>query len=564
MKNFLRKIDSYLFLIVVLAALLRFTNISSMPPALNWDEISHGYNAYSILTTGKDEWGVTLPTIFRAYGDYKLPTYIYLTAVSEKFFGLTEFAVRLPSVLAGIETVVFTYLLVLVLFKKKSLANLSALLVAVEPWSFFLSRAAFEANLSLFFIVSGIYFFVKSLEDYRFLISSSILLGLSVWTYNSARVFVPLILLALILIYWAELKAEYRKNRKRIILPLLIFAFFFIPMFIQLAMPAGQARYGKVSIIDEGAIAKIEEARNTSKLPPVINRLINNRVTYFSEVFIKNWATHYSASFLFFNGGTDYQFSIPGKGIIYWIDILPMIVGLLWLVIKRTKANALLIAWFLLSPIPSALTNEAPHVLRAIVMLPVPMIITSIGVWQIAQWLNLKLKISYKLIIAIYIVLIYVFFENYWIAYTGTYRNNYSWSWQYGYKESVSYIKDHYSRYDKIIVSKKYGEPHEFLLFYLAWNPAKYRDDPNLIRFEQSDWFWVDRFDKFYFVNDWQVPHDKAIFVLESKKETVDCNKSLKCLLITSPGNYPKDWHKLETINFLDGKTAFDILDNQK
>ena len=87
-----------LFLIVVLAFVLRFVQLDSLPPSLNWDEVSHGYNAYSILKTGKDEWGKFLPIIFRAYGDYKLPLYIYITAFSEFIFGLNEFAVRLPSV----------------------------------------------------------------------------------------------------------------------------------------------------------------------------------------------------------------------------------------------------------------------------------------------------------------------------------------------------------------------------------------------------------------------------------------------------------------------------------
>src|SRR3990167_3090742 len=109
--------------IILLAAVLRFFQISSFPPALNWDEVSHGYNAYSILKTGKDEWGVSFPTIFRAYGDYKLPVYIYLVVVSEAVFGLTELAVRLPSVLAGTAMIFFTYLLVKKLLEKTEVSE---------------------------------------------------------------------------------------------------------------------------------------------------------------------------------------------------------------------------------------------------------------------------------------------------------------------------------------------------------------------------------------------------------------------------------------------------------
>ena len=80
-------------------------------------------------------------------------------------------------------------------------------------------------------------------------------------------------------------------------------------------------------------------------------------------------------------------------------------------------------------------------------------------------------------------------------------------------------IKENYDKYDKIIITKKHGEPHEFLLFFWPWDSQKYQDDPNLIRFEQSNWFWVDRFDKFYFVNDWEIPKEEGVFVLESEKE---------------------------------------------
>lgn len=543
-----------------------------LPPSLNWDEVSHGYNAYSILTSGRDEWGVSFPIIFRAFGDYKLPVYIYVTVLSEKLFGVNELAVRLPSALAGVGTVIFTYLLVWELFKKKPLANLSAFLIAVEPWSLFLSRGAFEANLALFFVVSGVYFFLRSLRDLKssfFILPFAFLIGLSVWTYNSARVFVPILVIALIIIYWNELKESFKRHNKTFAFCFLIFALFFVPMFVQLAQPVGQARYGKVSIIDEGSIAKIESARNSSKLPSFLNKALNNRFTYFTQTFVSNWISHYSGSFLFFKGGSDYQFSIPGKGIIYWIDILPMTIGLLWLVLKRSKANALLIAWFLFSTVPSAITNEAPHVLRAILILPVPMIISSIGVFQIASWLSRKLKISEKSVIAIYVVLVYLFLENYGIAYATTYRTNYSWSWQYGYKQIVEYANNHYSDYDQIIVTKKYGEPHEFFLFYLQYGSEKYRNDPKLIRYAQSDWFWVDRFDKFWFVNDWQVKLHSAelssiqeTFVTESK-HSIDCSK-IRCLLITSPNNFPAGWKKLETVNFLDGSPAFELYNNSR
>ena len=75
----------WLLLIVAAGFALRLAAINLIPPSLNWDEVSLGYNAYSLLKTGRDEWGTVLPTIFRAYGDYKLPIYIYLATLSPFF-----------------------------------------------------------------------------------------------------------------------------------------------------------------------------------------------------------------------------------------------------------------------------------------------------------------------------------------------------------------------------------------------------------------------------------------------------------------------------------------------
>ncbi|MEK7113000.1 MAG: hypothetical protein AAB875_06840, partial [Patescibacteria group bacterium] len=260
-------------------------------------------------------------------------------------------------------------------------------------------------------------------------------------------------------------------------------------------------------------------------------------------------------------GGSHYQFSVPNHGLIYTINIVFFLFGLLWLLKSRSKESFFVLGWLFLSPIPASLTREAPHVLRAITMLPIPMIITDLGFIFFLGLLKEK-KIGQAVATIIYLGILFVFAENYLTLYFENYPKKYSWSWQYGYKEAVNYLKVNYGNYDKIIVTKKYGEPHEFFLFFWTWEPDKYRSDLNLIRFSQSDWFWVDRFDKFYFVNDWEVPKGKGIFVLESKKEVVDCTGKIKCLLITSPGNFPEGWENLETINFLDGAPAFEIHEN--
>lgn len=542
-------------LIVALGFGLRFLNVAQVPPSLNWDEVSHGYNAYSILKSGKDEWGVPFPTIFRAYGDYKLPVYIYLTAVSEFFFGLSPFAVRLVSLIGGVVTVIFTYLLASKLFGK-SIGLWAMLLVAIEPWTFFLSRVAVEANLAITFIVMGTYFFLRGVSRPSFLGISAFFLGLSVWTYNSARIFTPLFLFALLYIYRMQLLGLVRKHTLSFFLSFVIVCLFFLPMGYQLLSSQGQARYTKVAILDEGAINSIIEQRSKSRLSPFVKRLFYNKATFFGKRFFGNYLSSFSPSFLLQKGGTNYQYNVPNTGLLYFVDAPFLLLGLLYVFKNRTKSSALLLVWILIGPIAGSLTREAPHTLRDSTSLPTPMILSAVGV---SYGLTFVKGMRKRVFVYVCVLLLLGLSIQYFSVYFSRYPRDYSWSWQYGYAEAVDYAKQHYGEYDRIVVSKKYGEPHEFFLFYLQWSPEKYREDPNLIRFMQSEWYWVDRFGKIYFVNDWDIPHNKATGM--NTEKGIDVPFSGHTLLITSPGNYPSvGWEKVKTILFLDGSPAFDIV----
>ena len=221
----------------------------------------------------------------------------------------------------------------------------------------------------------------------------------------------------------------------------------------------------------------------------------------------------------------------------------------------------MIIGWLILAPIPAAVTTEKYAVIRSTTMLPLVEILTAVGLIFVFERLS-KERIGKALFAFSYFIIIFLLLAKYLSIYFGSYSNNYSWSWQYGYKEIVAYAKENYKSYDQIIVTKKYGEPHEFFLFYWPWNPADYRNDPNLVRFFQSNWYWVDAFDKFYFVNDWDITASYHGFVMESGGR-VDCTAGeVKCLLITSPKNSPEGWKKLEQIDYLDGKSAFEIYEN--
>src|SRR5579883_2284770 len=141
--------------IVVLALALRIWQLGIVPPSPDWDEVALGYNAYSILHTGRDEYGALLPVVMRSFDDYKPALYSYLAIPSIAVFGLTVWATRFPSVVFGVLTVFATYFLVEELFKKKTVSLVSSFLLAISPWHTQFSRIAFESNVGTAFNVFG-------------------------------------------------------------------------------------------------------------------------------------------------------------------------------------------------------------------------------------------------------------------------------------------------------------------------------------------------------------------------------------------------------------------------
>jgi len=154
-----------LVLIVAVAGSIRLLWLGSAPKGVLVDEMHYGYLAYSILETGKDEHGVPFPLIFRGFGDNKLPGQVYTLVPFIKLFGLENFAIRLPSALAGTALVGVAYLLARCLKASKAISLTVAVSVAFMPWTFVLSRFGFESNLALLWWSIGILTALKWLEN---------------------------------------------------------------------------------------------------------------------------------------------------------------------------------------------------------------------------------------------------------------------------------------------------------------------------------------------------------------------------------------------------------------
>jgi hypothetical protein len=344
------------------------------------------------------------------------------------------------------------------------------------------------------------------------------------------------------------------KNFRYLAFSFLAFVVLVLPIVPFVFSGGAVARYKLVSITDDkGLIPRIEERRNLSKLPPLLTRLIHNRYTYNTFYFSKNYVAHFTPNFLFINGAGHRQHHVQGIGELYWIQLPFLLYGLNFLIKRKHGSLKILIPWLLIAFIPVSMTNDSiPNALRTLIAVPVYQIFTAIGLFEVLSMIKdprSKIKVI-LFVLVLFIINFYIYLINYFT----NYPIKYSRDWQYGNKQAVEYIKNNQDKYDLVVFTRHYGEPHIFTLFNLQYDPTKFQSLNNLERFETFDWVRVLRFDKYYFpdLRDEGTRYD----------DIVKANPNKKILFIGKKGDFPEYKEVLERINFLNGDPAFEIVEN--
>jgi len=182
-----------LLIFIVVGALFRLWHLGTLPGMLHRDETSIGYNAYSLLLTGRDEHNVPWPLNFRAFGDYKLPGLIYATIPSIYAFGLTPFAVRLPTALAAILTIPAVFWLSREIGWSNRVSLFVALFLTLDFWHISQARNAYEPIAGLLFSVISFASWLAAKRDPRWYIGAIISYIVSSFFYNVPFLLLPLL-----------------------------------------------------------------------------------------------------------------------------------------------------------------------------------------------------------------------------------------------------------------------------------------------------------------------------------------------------------------------------------
>jgi len=534
-----------LLAIIVLATVLRFYQLGQNPPSLDWDETAHGYNAYSILKTGRDEYGYKFPLSFRSFDDYKPPLYTYLVVPSIALFGLNNFAVRFPSATLGVLAVVFCYFMVFELFKNRNIALLSSLFLAISPWHLQFSRVAFETNSAIFWSVLGTWAFLRGLRSQGIKITlwmslAALAFGANLFMYHNARVFIPIFSLGLLIIF----KNKLLNIKKYLLVPAVISIAFVIILIPIITSISGLMRFEGTSIFADvspkyKAAQLIAQDEKSGQL--VIGRILHNRRFVYIPILIDNYLSHLKPTFLFLTADMD-RHHAPLVGLLYLWDLPFILAGVYFLLRKNLdiKSKTLVFWWFLIAPIASSVTWGVPHSLRSEIYLPTYQIFIAIGLYYLYK-LTKKNKI--------FITFAFLFLTFNFLFYLHQYYIHmpieYSRAWLYGRKEAALFTESIKDNYQRVIVSTKLEQPHEFWLYYLGYDPVKYLQEGGTI----SGGFLEDRnkFDKYFF---------KPIDYEKQQQEA-------KTLFVGLPSEFPLNADVLKVINYLNGEPAIYVVKGQ-
>ncbi len=431
-------------LLVFLALGVRLTLLTSTPPSPYWEEVALGYDAYSILKTGKDHHGNFFPVVaFESFGDWKPSLYFYAVVPFIALFGLTVEAVRLPSVVAGVMIVIGVGVLIKQLTKSNRLQLLGMFLASLNPWAVMFSRGGWEVNLSSCLILWAVILMRAAVEfgqetvvvvnsnrssateiksskktlalsknesfafsSYVQLAAGTVLFGLSMYAYHAARVVAPILWVYLMLEYLFSLKLSPSFSLKKSLIQNLqqkrylfvgltaLFLSLVTPILLASRSPVLQQRFAQTSIFTDISIIEksnrlIEQSGHT-----LVSRLIFHRYVLFAKEITANFFSHFRLDFLFLSGDSNLRHSTGYFGLFYPLDLVFLFFGLVVVIKNFSRKYLLLSFWLFIGILPSAISFGSPHALRILITLPVWLVVSTVGA---SSLVNVVLKSASQL-----------------------------------------------------------------------------------------------------------------------------------------------------------------------
>ena len=435
--------------ILVLAALIRFTALSSYPNGLFRDEAAKGYTTWSLIETGRDLSGRTWPLQIKEFNAYTSPFYHWFSIPFISGIGLTVFSTRLVAALAGTLACWAIFLCGRSMFGKEA-GLWAALLLALSPWHLLFSRWANQGILMTLFIPLALWLTWRCVErnggkdrfPWKWAIPACVAWAVAWNCYAPGRLFVPLLLLAILII-----EAFNREDRKRHVISV---------------VAVGVGTLVLITPFLANLLLNWEETQTR------MARVIGDS-PFDPLVFLRSYLLHWSPEFLFVEGDANPRHHITGFGQLTIAESLACFLGIVAVATARSRVSCWLLMWLLLAPVPAALTNEGlPHALRTLMIIPA---FALLGGWGIGCFANrlparsaLWGRTTILTLVAVQgVVTLYFFFF--------AYPRESGVHWDAGFLEAVELVEDHRSAEETCLVSGQIAFPWAAVAFVTKPDP---------------------------------------------------------------------------------------------
>lgn len=526
--------------IILTSLYLRISWLEISPHTVGFDEAALGYNAYSLLKTGKDEHGRGYSISLASFNDYKPALYAYLSMPFIKYMGLNQTSTRIVSGLAGTLTLLLIFIISYYFFSRNlMMAFFSLLIAAIQPWNLHYSRTAFESNLCTTFFTAGVLLILihrlqgdvsrrRSAEGgvaqprmknplasvlgeasinrgIKSELAAVFFFTLSMFSYHQARLAAPIFLLFYYLIKISS-KKRFKFSLNKLIklgIPLIILLIITLPIWLNLKEGLILTR-----LRQESALKRLYPYS-----PPELVNSQNIWLTFPAHplyYLLANFVGHFFASFSPINLGLrvfhwvrSSPQNIATFSMIGWGECLFFLIGLFYLIKHWQKRNNMIfLAWIISGITPTIVTWNWFHPLRSLAIYPAITIICVLGMVIVLKLMPRPMRIIALtgftilfLMQASYVInneLVYNVYESH-----GEYQPG-------GFKEGVPELAKIQEDYDKVIIETPHAQGYIFFLFYQSFPPeilqqfAKYRKLPgtegdlsfNFYKYEFRKIYW--------------------------------------------------------------------------
>lgn len=503
--------------ICLLGFFLRVFDLTHIPNSLSADEAAFGYNAWSILSTGRDEFGYRYPLYFRSFDDYKNPVFGYLLIPFIAVFALNDWVIRFPAVLIGTFTIPTFFFAAYALTRNRKIALITALFAAISPWLIQYSRVALEMQLALLLSVIAVWLFLEATRKKYLYFISAILLGVSFYTYHSSKVWVVCFMTILIF-------ATRRFNRF-VLGAIFIFLLITLPYFVLLKTseiglrPYAISVFSNQSEIDHDAKLLAVDAEEKK----IGGRLIHNRrLTFFNQA-VNGYLKVLNPAILF--SQNEYN-QIPLTRLFYLWQLPLIILGLFFLRFDK-RVLFLLISWVLIASIPSGLTVYPPFDRRMLLSAFPLILLSAVGIFFVLKYVKERFFWAQWVLYLMIFCSVFIYLHHYFIH--G--RTAVVTLWGNGTKELVEKVKAEKLKYKNVIVSIKLNQPLTFFLYYEKYPPEKYLSEGGTITGGFLD--ERNRFDKYLFKNITPETYSFENLYVWEAHESQPCLKQLQTINTT-------------------------------